>query len=68
MATRDGGKPVVKSLPYSEPKGPMGQMHKGVGLGGDNLGKCGTQGSYSSPRESGSPGIGGSRMSKGSQK
>jgi hypothetical protein len=34
----------VKPLRYSEPVGPKGQMHKGVGLGGTNHGSAGTQG------------------------
>lgn len=42
--TRDGGKPNVKPLPYSPPKGPSSQSHEGPGLGGTNLGQCGTQG------------------------
>ncbi len=41
--TRDGGKPEVKPLPYSPPKGPQGQSHEGPGLGGTNHGSCGTQ-------------------------
>lgn len=59
--TRDGGKPQVKSLGYSPPQGPNGQMHSGIGLGGDNCGKAGTQGATSErPQTSGSSGIGGS--------
>lgn len=69
MSTHDGGKPNVKPLSYSPPKGPTNQMRARPGLGGDNLGKCGTQGSYSSPRESGSPGLhGDNRGNKGSQR
>ena len=36
MSTKDGGKPVVKPLPYSPPKGPV-QSSKGTNHG------CGTQ-------------------------
>ena len=67
--TRDGGKPNVKSLPYATPQGPTEQMRRAVGLGGDNLGKSGTQGSYTNPSESGSPGLhGDTRGNKGSQR
>jgi hypothetical protein len=34
----------VKPLPYKEPVGPKGQMHKGPGLGGTNYSNSGTQG------------------------
>lgn len=37
MTTKDGGKPQVKPLPYSPPKGPV-QSPKGT-----NMGNCGTQ-------------------------
>jgi len=39
----NGGKQEVKPLSYSPPKGPTGQMREGPGLGGTNLGTCGTQ-------------------------
>lgn len=39
-----GGVKEAKLLPYDPPRGPKGQMHKGVGLGGTNHGNCGTQG------------------------
>jgi hypothetical protein len=42
--TANGGKPEPKPLPYSPPKGPTTQGHKGPGLGGTNHGTCGTQG------------------------
>lgn len=41
---RSGGVTEAKPLPYSLPVGPKGQMHEGVGLGGENHGCCGTQG------------------------
>jgi len=41
-----GGVTEAKSLPYSAPKGPTGQMREGPGLGGDNHGCCGTQGKH----------------------
>ena len=69
MPTHDGGKPNVKPLPYSAPKGPTNQMRQGVGLGGTNYGPCGSQGEYSlKTKTSGSPGIGGTNHgNKGSQ-
>ena len=39
-----GGVKECKPLPYSPPRGPMGIMHEGQGLGGSNHGNCGTQG------------------------
>lgn len=44
--TKGGGKPVVKDLPYSPPKGPTAHMERKPGLGGDNKGNCGTQGRH----------------------
>lgn len=42
--THDGGKPIVKPLPYSPPKGPTNAgAERKPGLGGENLGTCGTQ-------------------------
>lgn len=41
--TRDGGKPIVKDLPYSPPKGPTNQGREAPGLGGSNYGNSGTQ-------------------------
>lgn len=67
--THDGGKPMVKSIPYSPPQGPTSQTHKGPGLGGDNHGNCGSQGGgYPSSRESGRVGIGGDKHRNGSQR
>jgi hypothetical protein len=55
-----GGVTEAKSLDYSPPQGPKGQMHESVGLGGDNCGPCGTQGPKSpAPETSGGPGLGG---------
>lgn len=42
----NGGQMEKKDLSYSAPVGPKGQMHEGVGLGGDNCGTCGTQGKH----------------------
>lgn len=42
--TNDGGKPEVKPLPYSSPQGPSSQSQQSPGLGGTNMGPCGTQG------------------------
>lgn len=44
--TRDGGKPIVKDIDYSPPKGPSGQSRESPGLGGSNHGNCGTQGRH----------------------
>lgn len=70
MSTHDGGKPNVKPLPYSKPQGPTNQMRNRPGLGGNNLGQCGTQGHHSvGASTSGSPGIGGTNKgNKGSQR
>lgn len=66
--TSNGGKPDVKPMPYSPPKGPTNQSRESPGLGGDNYGNCGSQGSYHGPsRESGSPGIS-SGSNRGSQR
>lgn len=56
--THGGGKPYVNDLSYSTPRGPRGQDHQGVGLGGDNYG-VGNQ-PVCREREAGSPGLGGS--------
>lgn len=65
--TRDGGKPTMKPLPYSPPKGPTGQMRSAVGLGGDNYGNGQKPVCRETP--SGGPGIGGSNHgNKGSQR
>lgn len=42
----NGGCCEAKELPYSEPVGPKGQMHKGVGLGGTNHGTSVMQGKH----------------------
>ena len=42
----NGGQVECKPLPYSTPKGPMGQGHNSVGLGGTNHGCAGTQGKH----------------------
>ena len=43
MPTHDGGKPIVKPLPYSAPVGPTNiNDPKGPGLHGDNC-PCGSQ-------------------------
>ena len=54
---------------YQKPQGPTSIGNRRVGLGGDNLGPCGTQGSYSTPvSEGGGVGLGGDRNPKGSQR
>ena len=42
----NGGDMPCKDLPYDPPKGPIGQMHKGVGLGGSNHGNAPGQGKH----------------------
>lgn len=65
--TRDGGKPNVKQMPYATPQGPMGQMHEGVGLGGQNYGNG--QKKVARGGEGGSPGLHGTnRGNSGTQK
>lgn len=44
--TKDGGKPVKYDIPYSPPKGPVGQGHEAPGLGGSNHGTAPTQGRH----------------------
>lgn len=39
-----GGVEKAKPLPYDPPKGPLGIMKEGPGLGGTNHGNCGSQG------------------------
>ena len=65
-----GGVTQAKSLPYSPPKGPIGIGHSGPGLGGVNLGNCGTQGeSYcETDGPSGSPGLHGNNRGMGSNR
>ena len=41
-----GGAQSPKPIPYSPPKGPIGQSNTGPGLGGTNHGCCGTQGKH----------------------
>lgn len=42
----NGGCCEPKPLAYDPPKGPTGQMRQGPGLGGSNMGTCGTQGKH----------------------
>lgn len=53
---------------YQKPQGPTSIGNRRVGLGGDNLGVCGTQGRHGMGSEGGSPGLHGERKSKGSQR
>jgi hypothetical protein len=39
----NGGHCEPKPLSYDPPKGPTNQMRNGPGLGGSNMGTCGTQ-------------------------
>ena len=41
-----GGVEEFKPLPYSPPKGPQGQSHNSVGLGGSNHGCAVNQGKH----------------------
>ena len=65
-----GGVTQAKTLPYDPPMGPIGLGHSGPGLGGANLGNCGTQGrtSCASDYESGSPGNGGANRGMGTNR
>ena len=63
-----GGVTRAKELPYSPPQGPLGIMHKGVGLGGTNCGNAGTQNCDTSPRSSGSPGNHGTNRGMGTNR
>lgn len=57
--THGGGKPYVGGVnDYATPKGPRGQDHNSVGLGGDNYGISNQPVCHD--REVGSPGLGGS--------
>lgn len=67
MGTHDGGKPSVKPLRYSPPKGPTNQMRCRPGLGGE-VNRSGSQGSYGHVATSGSPGLHGKNKGVGSQK
>jgi hypothetical protein len=53
---------------YQKPQGPTSIGNRRVGLGGDNMGSCGTQGRHAGPSEGGGPGLGGDRSRKGSQR
>lgn len=41
-----GGVKEAKTLPYSPPQGPSGQMQQGPGIHGTNHGCCGSQGKH----------------------
>lgn len=67
MLGNNGGKPIVKPLPYSPPVGPTGMGHQGPGLGGDSYGNGQQPVCYE--RLSGSPGNGGTNHgNKGTQR
>lgn len=55
---------------YATPQGPIGISHTGVGLGGANLGCCGTQGPSSGRGDgaSGSPGLHGKDRGMGTNR
>ena len=54
---------------YQKPYGPTSIGNRRVGLGGKNYGPCGVQGHHAGPSgERGSPGLGGDRKRKGSQR
>jgi hypothetical protein len=64
------GQVTCKPLRYDPPKGPQGQGHSGPGLGGANLGNCGTQGrtTCASDYESGDAGLGGANRGMGTNR
>ena len=54
---------------YQKPQGPIGISRIGVGLGGSNLGNCGTQGPHGGgDGESGSPGLHGESRGMGTNR
>ncbi len=65
-ATRGGVERFRDVMGYSPPCGPIGINRVGVGLGGENLGNCGTQQRTGvGVGESGSPGLGGENRGMG---
>lgn len=68
-ASNGGKMPVRDVMNYKPPQGPTNMMRQGPGLGGTNMGNCGTQcktGGYGA-KTSGSPGLHGERMPNGGQ-
>lgn len=65
-----GGVTTAKPCDYSPPKGPIGIDHSGPGLGGANLGNCGTQGPSSARGDGsgGSPGLHGKNRGMGTNR
>lgn len=70
--SKGGGEmPVRDVMNYKPPQGPIGIMRPGApGLGGANLGNCGTQGPKPSDGDggAGSPGIGGRNKGMGTNR
>lgn len=69
-ASSGGVKQARDVMNYSPPKGPIGIDRVGVGLGGANLGCCGTQGPSGDRGDgaSGSPGLGGRNKGMGTNR
>lgn len=68
--TKNGPEPERDVRNYRPPQGPIGIGNRGPGLGGANLGNCGTQGQRSSTGDGagGSPGLHGENRGMGSNR
>lgn len=68
-ASSGGIKKAIDVMGYAKPKGPTSIGNRGPGLGGKNLGPCGTQGCHDLPKgEGGSPGLGGKNLGMGTNR
>ena len=69
-ASSGGVKQARDVMGYKPPQGPIGIEHRSVGLGGANLGNCGTQGPSASTGDGagGSPGLHGRNKGMGTNR